>query len=67
MTTKMNFASFDMEIEIDWYDVEVVAPFSFNEDIIHNKIGTNECNKFGICKRMRFYSGRREGRGRLGR
>ena len=28
------------------HDMEVVAPFSFDKDI-HDKIGTNQCNKFG--------------------
>ena len=35
-----------MEMELDSYDMEMVAPFSFDEDI-HDKIGTNECNTIG--------------------
>ena len=35
-----------MEMEINSQDVEVVAPFFFDEDI-HDKSGTNECNKIG--------------------
>ena len=59
VTTKLIFSSFDMEIEIDLYDMKVVAPFSFDEDIIHDKIGTNKCNKFGISDEILF---RRRGR-----
>ena len=44
--TKLNSGSFDMEIELDLYDMEIAAPFSFNEDI-YEKIGTNECNTIG--------------------
>ena len=35
-----------MEVDIDLHDMEVVAPFSVDRDI-HDKIGTNKCNKFG--------------------
>ena len=35
-----------METEFDLSDMEMAAPFSFNEDI-HDKIGTNECNIIG--------------------
>ena len=45
--SRLSFVSFDMEMEINSRDVEVVAPFYFDEDIIHNKIGTKECNKCG--------------------
>ena len=44
--TKLNYVPFDMKMEIDLRDMEVVATFSFGEDI-HDKIRTNECNKFG--------------------
>ena len=44
--SRLNSVSFDMETEINSQDVEAVALFSFNEDI-HDKIGTNECNKIG--------------------
>ena len=37
-----------MEIEIGLYDMKVAALCSFDKDIIHDKIRTNECNKFGI-------------------
>ena len=40
--TKLNFVLFDMEMEIDLRDMEVVASFSFDKDI-HNKIGTHQC------------------------
>ena len=43
---KLNFAWFDRNMEIDPYDMEMVAPFSFDKDI-HDKIGTNECNTVG--------------------
>ena len=36
--TKLNFALFDTNMELDSYDMETVAPFFFDEDI-HNKIG----------------------------
>ena len=41
--SRLNFVSFDMEMEINLHDMEVVASFSFDGDI-HGKIGTNECN-----------------------
>ena len=44
--TTLNLESFDMEMELDSYDMEMVVPISSDEDI-HDKIGTNECNKFG--------------------
>ena len=44
--SRLNFESVDMEMEINLQDMEVVAPFSFDEDI-HDKIVTNECNKIG--------------------
>ena len=44
--SRLNFVSFHTEMEINLQDMEVAAPFSFDEDI-HNKIGTNECNKIG--------------------
>ena len=52
VTTKLNFALLDMEMKTDLYDIEIVAPFSFDKDIdvdenIHEKIGTNKYNKFG--------------------
>ena len=40
--SRLNFVSFDMEMEINLQDMEVVAPFSFDEDIC-DKIGTNGC------------------------
>ena len=43
---RLNFVSFDMEMEIKSQDVEVVVPFSFDEDIC-NKIRTNDYNKVG--------------------
>ena len=39
--SRLNFESFDMEMETNSHDMEVVAPFYFDEDIIHDKIGTN--------------------------
>ena len=42
--SRLHFVSFDMEMEINSQDMEVVAPFSFDDDS-HVKIGTNECNK----------------------
>ena len=44
--SRLNFESFDMEMEINSQDMEVVAPFFLNKDI-HDKIVTNECNKIG--------------------
>ena len=44
--SRLNSVSFYVEMEMYSHDMEVVAPFSFDEDI-HNKIGTNECNKCG--------------------
>ena len=44
--TTLNLKSFDMEMELDSYDMEMVVPISSDEDI-HDKIETNECNKFG--------------------
>ena len=44
--TKMNFVLFDMEIESDSYDLEMVVRCYFYEDI-HDKIRRNKCNKFG--------------------
>ena len=35
-TSRLNFVSFDMKMEINLQDMEVVAPFSFDKDI-HNK------------------------------
>ena len=43
--SRLNFTWFGMEMEINPHDVEVVALFSFGEDI-HDNIGTNKCNKF---------------------
>ena len=45
--------------------MKLVAPFSFDEDI-HDKIGTNECNKFGrsggdiIKKKEKALTGRED-------
>ena len=39
--SRLKFVSFNMEMEINLQDMEVVAPFSFDEDI-HDKIGTND-------------------------
>ena len=44
--SRLNFESFDMEMDINSHVMEVVAPFSFNEET-HDKIGTNKCNEFG--------------------
>ena len=44
--TKLNFALFDTIIELDLCDMEMVTPFSFDEDI-HDKSGTNEYNTTG--------------------
>ena len=41
---KLKFVLFEIEIEMNLQDMEVVAPFSFDKDI-HDKIGTNKCNK----------------------
>ena len=46
---KLNFALFDTNMELDSYDMGMVAPFSFDEDV-HDKIGTNECNTIGRIK-----------------
>ena len=45
-TNHSEFKSFDVEMEVESYDVEMVVSISSDEDI-HDKIGTNECNKFG--------------------
>ena len=42
--SRLNFVLFDMEMEMNSQGVEVVSPFSFDEDI-HDKIGTNECRE----------------------
>ena len=44
--TTLNLESFDVEMEVESYDMDMVAPKSSDKDI-HNKIETNECNKFG--------------------
>ena len=44
--TTLNLKSFDVEMEGVSYVVEMVVSNSSDEDI-HDKIGTNECNKFG--------------------
>ena len=44
--SRLNSVSFYVEMEMYSHDMEVVAPFSFDKDI-HDKIGTNKCNKFG--------------------
>ena len=44
--TELNLESPDTEMELDSYDIGMVVPFSFGEDI-HVKIGANECNKIG--------------------
>ena len=44
--TTLNLESFVMEMELESHDMEMVVPISSDEDI-HDKIGTNECNKFG--------------------
>ena len=44
--SRLNFESFDMEMDINLHVMEVVAPFSFGKET-HDKIGTNECNEFG--------------------
>ena len=48
-TSRLNFVSFEVEIKINLHDMEVVAPLFFDKNItkdIHDKIGTNKCNKF---------------------
>ena len=44
--TTLNVESFDMETKLESYDLTIVVPISSDEDI-HNKIETNERNKFG--------------------
>ena len=44
--TKLNLGLFDMEMELDAYDMKMVAPFSFDIGI-HDKIKTNEYNAIG--------------------
>ena len=44
--SRLNFESFDMEMDINLHVMEVVALFSFEKET-HDKIGTNECNEFG--------------------
>ena len=44
--SRLNFESFNMEMDINLHVMEVVAPFSFNKET-HDKIGTNKCNGFG--------------------
>ena len=44
--TKLKFALFDTNMELNSYDMEMVALLSFDKDI-HNKIGTKECNTIG--------------------
>ena len=52
-TSRLNFESFDMEMDIKSHDMEVVASFSFDGDI-HDKIGTNQCNKIDRSGRDRI-------------
>ena len=51
--TKLNFALVDTNMELDSYDIQMVAPFSFDKDI-HDKIGTNGC-KFAEVKEMSLF------------
>ena len=44
--SRLNFESFDMEMDINSHVMKVVAPFSFDEET-RDKIGTNKYNEFG--------------------
>ena len=39
--TKLNLKLFDMEMQVDLYDMKMVVPISLDEDV-YDKIGTNE-------------------------
>ena len=50
--SRLNFESFDMEMDINSHLMEVVAPFSFDKKT-HDKIGTNTFPRQGGSGRVR--------------
>ena len=63
--TTLNLGSFDVEMEFDSYDMEMVSPFSFGKDI-HDEIGTNKCSTISrsggdvVEKEKKFATGRED-------